>query len=147
MTEYRLAQLNIAESPYTENAPELQEFLANIDRINKLAEESPGFVWRLQTEEGDATSLKPLGEQVFVNLSVWEDLSCLRTFVYNTEHRHFLNRRAQWFIRRPTAHLVLWWIDRDHLPTIEEAIARLGLLQEKGPTAQAFDFGYALRNS
>ena len=74
MPQFELAQLNIALMKEPLDSPVMTEFVANLDRINALAESATGFVWRLQTEEGDATALRPLGENVLVNMSVWRDV-------------------------------------------------------------------------
>ena len=83
MPRHQLAQLNIAELKAPIDSPELEDFVDNLDRINALAESSPGFVWRLTGEGNDATSLRPLGEKIIVNMSVWQNVSSLRDFVYN----------------------------------------------------------------
>jgi hypothetical protein len=77
MSQYELAQLNIAVMKEPLDSPRMADFVANLDRINALAEGSPGFVWRLQTEEGDATALRPLGDNTLVNMSVWRAVAAL----------------------------------------------------------------------
>lgn len=141
MVDPELAQLNIARIRAPLESDSMRGFVDNLDRINALAESSPGFVWRLQTEEGDATALRPFDDDdLLVNLSVWRDVESLRSFVFHTVHSDFLQRRREWFQRMEEAYTVLWWVAPGELPTIDDAIRRLGLLRERGPSAQAFTF-------
>ncbi len=143
MTSYVLAQLNIAAMKEPLDAPGMVDFVNNLDRINALAEQSPGFVWRLQTDEGDATALRPLGEKTLVNVSVWEDVEALNQYVYKSAHVEIMRRRKEWFERMQEVFVVLWWVERDHRPSAEEAIARLEHLRNHGPTVTAFTFRQA----
>lgn len=140
MSIYELAQLNIASMRYPLDSPEMADFVNNLGRINALAEASPGFVWRMQTENGDATALRPLGEHVLVNVSVWRDAQALNAYVYKSEHVEIMRRRREWFERMNEAFMALWWIPRGHRPTITEAVARLERLRRDGPTPHAFTF-------
>jgi hypothetical protein len=143
MSRYELAQLNIATMKEPLESPGMADFVANLDRINALAEGSPGFVWRLQTDEGDATALRPLGDSTLVNMSVWRDIESLNSFVYRSTHSEIMRRRREWFDRMREAYLVLWWVPAGHRPSVTEAVAKLDLLRAKGPTADAFTFGNA----
>lgn len=140
MPSFELAQLNIALMKEPLESPGMSEFVANLDRINALAENSPGFVWRLQTDDGDATALRPMGPEVLVNLSVWRDVESLRQFVYATAHVEIMRRRHSWFERMSEAHLVLWWVPAGHRPTPAEASERLNQLRSAGPSPAAFNF-------
>lgn len=140
MSVYQLAQLNIASMKEPLESPGMADFVANLERINALAEAAPGFVWRLQDEAGDATALRPFGAEVLVNLSLWRDVEALKDYVYKSAHAEMLRRRNEWFARMGEAQMVLWWVPAGHLPSIEEAAERLRLLREQGPTAQAFSF-------
>jgi Domain of unknown function (DUF3291) len=138
---YQLAQLNIGIIRGPMDSPVMADFAANLNRINALAEQTPGFVWRLQTDDGDATALRPFeNESMLVNMSVWRDADALRRFVYRSDHVDIMRRRAQWFERMSEAFLVLWWVPEGHRPSIGEAVARLQTLRRHGPTAQAFTF-------
>ena len=143
MPNYHLAQLNLAEMKFPSESAEMDDFHANIDRINALADDAPGFVWRLQTEEGDATSIRTFGENTLVNLSVWQDLEALKSFVYGEQHAAIMRRRREWFERMSNAYMVLWWVPASHLPGLEEARSRLEILQEQGPGPDAFSFSQA----
>jgi hypothetical protein len=143
MSNYQLAQLNIAALKAPLDSPELKDFVDNLDRINALADGSPGFVWRLKGDGNDATSLRPLGEEIIVNMSVWRDIAALRDFVYRSGHVEIMRRRREWFTRMADAYMVLWWVPAGHEPTVAEAAERLTQLREQGPTAQAFTFGEA----
>lgn len=137
---YHLAQLNIAQLLAPIDSPQLKDFVDNLERINTLAEQSEGFIWRLQTEEGDATALRPFGEEVIVNLSVWASVEALHQFVYRSAHAPIMSRRREWFARMANTYMVLWWIPEGHEPSVEEAKQRLDLLQNQGASAQAFSF-------
>ena len=143
MSQYELAQLNIAVMKEPLDSPVVADFVANLDRINALAEQSPGFLWRLQTPEGDATALRPLGDNTIVNMSVWRDVASLNDYVYRSAHVEIMRRRKEWFERVREAPVVLWWVRRGHRPTIIEAIEKLTLLRERGPSADAFTFRHA----
>jgi Domain of unknown function (DUF3291) len=119
----------------------MADFAANLERINAVAEQSPGFVWRLQTEEGDATALRPFDDpNLLVNMSTWRDVESLNRYVYSSAHVDIMRRRREWFERMDQAFLVLWWVPPGHRPSVDEAVARLELLRTRGPTAEAFSF-------
>lgn len=140
---FELAQLNVAIMKEPLESPSMADFVASLDRINALAEAAPGFVWRLQTEEGDATAMRPMGEDTLVNMSVWRDIESLNQYVYGTAHVDIMRRRKEWFERMRDASVVLWWVRQGHRPTVPEAIAKLELLRTQGPTAEAFTFRHA----
>ena len=118
----------------------MQEFVDNLDRINALADKAPGFVWRLQTEDGDATSIDYFGDSIIVNMSVWENIPSLHAFVYRTVHKEIMAKRRQWFERLDQAYTVLWWIPTDHLPDLNESSDKLSQLRSRGPSPAAFTF-------
>ena len=140
MTIYHLAQLNIAQMRTPMDSPEMADFVANLDRINALADNAPGFVWRLAGDDGNATAFRPFGEDTLVNLSVWKNVDALRAFVYQSAHEEIMKRRKEWFDRMQQAYMVLWWVPEGHQPGEAEAKERLQLLRTQGPTAQAFSF-------
>jgi heme-degrading monooxygenase HmoA len=115
-------------------------FKAALEPVNALADKAPGFVWRLQTEGGDATAIRPYeNERMIVNMSVWESIEALRAFVYTSGHTSVMRNRKRWFEKLET-YLVLWWVPAGHEPTIEEAKDRLEQLKRRGPTPYAFTF-------
>ena len=140
MSGYELAQLNIAEMKAPLESPVMTDFVANLDRINALAEASPGFVWRLKGDEGDATAFRPLGENTLINISVWDSVAALNAYVYKSGHVEIMRRRREWFGRMAEAGVVLWWVPRGQRPSIEEALSKLAHLREHGPTRFAFTF-------
>lgn len=140
MSDFELAQLNIAHLKAPIDSPLLADFVANLDRINRLADAAEGFRWRLQSDEGDATSLRPFGEDIIVNMSVWRDLDALRKFVYDSAHIEILKRRREWFAQAPQAYAVLWWVPAGHRPPLAEAAERLERLRQQGPSSMAFTF-------
>jgi Domain of unknown function (DUF3291) len=143
MTEPRshLAQLNVGRLLAPLDSETLSGFVAELDPINELADRSPGFIWRLQTEAGNATSIRPTEDDLFlINLSVWSSLEALRAFVYTTAHVHVLRKRRSWFEQLAASHMVLWWVPAGHIPTTDEALDRLERLRRNGPTPAAFTF-------
>jgi hypothetical protein len=140
MSGYWLAQLNIATMKEPLESPSMADFVANLDRINALAEQSPGFVWRLKDESGNAVALRPFGDNVIVNMSVWKDVGSLSAYAFKSGHVEIMRRRREWFEPMDEAHAVLWWVVKGYLPTVEEARERLEQLRESGATPGAFTF-------
>ena len=139
MGHYHLAELNIAIARGDPGSPVMAEFMGALDRINALAESSPGYVWRLQTDEGNATAYRAFNdERTLLNLSVWENVESLAEFVYRSGHVEVMRRRAEWFERMIEAYLVAWWVPAGHRPTVAEAEERLRHLRTHGPTPYAF---------
>lgn len=140
MTAYHLAQINIGTLKAPMDAPETAGFAENLDRINALAEGQPGFVWRLVGEGNNATDLTFFDDPLMLlNMSVWSDLDALAGFVYRSDHRDVMRRRAEWF-HRMELFMALWWVPVGHRPTPKEAIERLETLRRLGPTPAAFTF-------
>jgi hypothetical protein len=134
-----VAQVNIARLLAPLDSPQLADFVAMLEPINALADRSRGFVWRLQTESGDATGIRAFDDdRIIVNLSVWQTIEALGEFVFASRHVDVLRRRKAWFERMSEAHLALWWLPIRTIPTIEEAERRLARLRELGPTPFAF---------
>jgi len=134
-----LAQLNVGRIRYPTDDPRMAEFMGALDSVNALAERSPGFVWRLKSDSGNATDIKITSDPMFlVNMSVWKTAEELEHFVWQTVHKRFYQRKANWFAPMPRPHFVMWWIAAGHVPTPEEALARLALLTEQGPSDHAF---------
>ncbi len=134
-----LAQLNIGRFAAPLDDPRMAGFVENLDRINALADRMPGFVWRLQGENGNATDIPWVGDPtIAVNLSVWESGEALERFTFGTLHRTFYARRREWFDAFAGHHLVLWWVPAGHRPDLAEAAARLAHLEAHGDTEHAF---------
>ncbi|NJK42440.1 MAG: DUF3291 domain-containing protein [Aquincola sp.] len=143
-SKYQLAQLNIGRIKAPMDSPVMAGFANNLERINALAEATPGFVWRLQTDEGDATAIRPFDDaNMLVNMSVWRDVESLNHYVYQSAHVELMKKRREWFERMDEAFLVLWWVPTGHVPSVDEAIARLQKLRADGPSAEAFTFRHA----
>ena len=136
-----LALFNVATLRAPMDDPLIDDFRNNLDPINALAEQSPGFVWRLQDESGNATNITPYPDpMVITNMAVWESIDELADFTYRSGHLDFLRRRRDFFEQNTEAYLVLWWIPEGHVPSMEEAMARLEHLRRHGPTPRAFTF-------
>ncbi len=144
MPAYHLVQFNVARMRAPIDSPVMEGFVSQLERINAIAEQTPGFVWRLQTAEGDATALRPYDDpMLLVNMSVWESLAALHGYVYKSPHVGPLRERKSWFETPTEPILVLWWVPAGHTPTVDEAKTRLDHLRAHGPTAQAFTFRHA----
>lgn len=138
-----LAELNIGYLKYATDDPRLAGFMDNLDRVNAIAERSDGFVWRLKDESGNATAIRPFPDaNMALNLSVWRDAESLEHYVWNTVHKQFYAKRAEWFEHMTSHHFVMWWIDEGHVPTPEEAKERLDHLRENGDSDFAFGWSH-----
>jgi hypothetical protein len=137
---YHLAQVNVARMLASLTEPLMAGFVARVDEIYALADESPGFVWRLQTAENNAAAFHPGDNLLFVNLSVWADLPSLTAFVYKSRHRQVLQQRSRWFERFNGSYVALWWIPAGHIPDVWEARERLEYLRAHAETPYAFSF-------
>jgi hypothetical protein len=142
VARFHLAQVNIGRLAAPLDDPIMEGFTSQLDPINALADRSPGFVWRLQTEAGNATAIRPYAddERMAINMSVWESLEALQQFVYQSAHVGLLRQRKQWFEPIADPILALWWIPVGHIPTVAEAQERLQMLKERGPSPEAFTF-------
>jgi Domain of unknown function (DUF3291) len=138
-----IAQLNIGRFRYSTDDPRMAAFMANLDRINALAERSEGFVWRLKDESNNATAIRPEGDSTMaVNLSVWESVEALERFVWATLHKKFYNRKGEWFEKPGATHFVMWPVPAGHIPDLAEAMARLEYLRARGDSDFAFGWGH-----
>jgi hypothetical protein len=141
MATHHLAQLNIGRILAPLDDEQMAGFVNELEPINAIADAAPGFVWRLQTEDGDATGIRAFDDDMLlVNMSVWESVEALADFTYSAEHRDILRGRRQWFEKVTEAIFVLWWVPAGTIPTVDEAKERLEHLREHGPTPEAFTF-------
>ena len=141
MAAYQIAQINIGRTLYPMDDPRIAEFADNLDKINALAEETEGFVWRLKTDEGNATSIQAFDDpMLLVNMSVWENIEALYRYAYKSEHADFFAKRRLWFGKLEMPSPVLWWIPAGHIPTVEEAKERVQYLAENDVSPYAFNF-------
>ncbi|MEE9102067.1 MULTISPECIES: DUF3291 domain-containing protein [Pseudomonas] len=140
-SNYHLAQVNIAKARAPLDHPVMKGFVDQLDHINRLAESSPGFVWRLQTDEGDATAIRAFDDPlIIVNLSVWESVEALREYVYGGEHLAVLRQKRDWMEKLPTPSLALWWLPAGTLPDAQIARHKLELLKAQGASPEVFTF-------
>jgi hypothetical protein len=136
---YELAQVNIARLLAPLDDPQLADFVAQLDPVNAVADAAAGFVWRLKTEDGNATAVRVFDDDwLIVNMSVWTSVEALSAYVYGSEHRAVLRRRREWFSRLTKAATALWWVPSGHRPSVAEAEGRLVHLRAHGPTPAAF---------
>ncbi|MCK0168375.1 DUF3291 domain-containing protein [Jannaschia sp. S6380] len=134
-----IAELNVGYARYPLDDPRMAGFMDNLDRINALAERSPGFVWRMQSDGGNATDIAVPGDADMIsNLSVWTDVPSLGGYVFNTVHARFYEKRPAWFGAMTKPHFVMWHVADGHIPTLEEAMDRLAHLRAHGSTDHAF---------
>ena len=138
---YHLAQSNVARMRGALEEPVMSGFVARLESLNELADRSPGFVWRYQTDADDATEIRVFNDELILfNMSVWESIESLENYVYKSSHVEALQQRAAWFERPTRAPLVLWWVRAGHIPSVEEAKQRFDRLWEQGPGEPAFTF-------
>ncbi|PSM38365.1 DUF3291 domain-containing protein [Streptomyces dioscori] len=136
---YELAQVNISRLQAPLDSPQLKDFVDALDPVNAVADAADGFVWRLQSDDGNATDVSVFGEDwLIINLTVWRDSDALTAFMYQGQHRELLTRRNEWFERIREAMTALWWVPAGHRPTVAEAEERLLHLRAHGATAYAF---------
>lgn len=141
MPAHHIAQFNYGRLVADQDDPVVAPFMDALDEINALAEATPGFVWRLQDERGNATGIRIDDDpRVAINLSVWESIEQLHAYVYRSGHTSYLSRRREWFEPLGRPHQVLWWIAAGELPSVADALERLAMLERDGPTATAFTF-------
>ena len=144
MTRYHLAQVNIARLLAPLDSPQLADFVAALDPVNAAADAAPGFVWRLQTEDGDATSVRAFewdeagSAGVIINLTVWESVEALAAFAFSDPHVGVMRRRRAWFERMRESYLALWWIPAGTVPSTDDAEEAIRQLRAHGPTPAAF---------
>src|SRR4029077_3965474 len=137
MSGWHIAQLNVGRIIAPTDSPELAEFMAALDEINARAEATPGFVWRLQSDSGNATDIRVSEDPSFlVNMSVWATIESLFEFVYRSAHTTVMARRRQWFEKPTQAYQVLWWVPAGQVPSVREALERLRRPRPHGPPAQ-----------
>jgi hypothetical protein len=141
-SEWHLAQVNVGRLRAPVDDPLIADFVAGLDEINAVADAAPGFVWRLQTEDGNATAIRPDVDDVLlaINMSVWRSVEDLADYVYRSDHVGFMRRRREWFDRFDGHYLALWWVPAGTTPTVDEAMDRLARLDQDGPTPHAFMF-------
>ena len=138
---FHVAQCNVVKLRAPLDSPEVADFVAALDPINALADAAPGFVWRLQSDDGDATSIRVFeDDQILLNMSMWESLDALKTYVYRSGHKEVLRRRREWAERFDGIQSALWWIRAGTVPAASEAVERLASLEHRGPTDFAFTF-------
>lgn len=138
---FQLASSNIARMLGDIDTPVMAGFVARLEPLNEIADASKGFIWRYETEAGDATEVRVFEDELILfNMSVWESIEALEAFAYRSDHLEALQKRAQWFERPTRTPLVLWWIPAGHIPTVQEARDRFDLLWRDGASPDAFTF-------
>jgi hypothetical protein len=138
---FHLAQVNIGKIVAPMNSPQMAGFADNLDKINALAENSKGFIWRLKDDTNNATSIKVFEDDfMLINMSVWENIDYLYRYVYQSAHVEYLKRRKEWFEKISEMHMALWYIPETHIPNSAEAIERLQYLRLNGDSPHAFGF-------
>ena len=139
--DWQIAQVNIALPREPLDSPALADFVANLELVNAIADTASGFVWRLADDSGDATSIHAFDDdRLIINMSVWESIEDLWRFVYDSAHLDVMRRRREWMTKLAESHQALWWVPAGHIPTVDEAKARLDHLRANGPSAHSFTF-------
>lgn len=138
-----VAQINVGTMVAPTDHPQVADFMNGLDRINALADAAPGFVWRLQTDDGNATSIQIFPDPLtLANMSVWESVEHLKAYVYQSDHVEFFRRRAEWF-EADAKRVALWWVAVGTVPELDDAVRRIRFLERRGPSPYAFGFGRA----
>ncbi|MBO9456305.1 DUF3291 domain-containing protein [Paracoccus sp. R12_1] len=141
-----LAQLNVGRLLAPTDDRRVSEFMGALDRVNGMGKRMPGFVWMMEGsgEPGTGNTQNSIGDdpQFVANLTVWEDVESLEQFVWQTVHRQFYERRAEWFELMGQTHFVMWWVPVGHRPTLDEALSRLDHLRSKGDSDHAFGWSW-----
>lgn len=119
--------------------PMTKEFTDRSPLVYASAEHSDGFVDRAPQrirEKQDPRWGDRLAEPRFVvhekdaiapaTISLWEDLESVYAFAYYGRHAEALSKREEWFRKPEWPTYVAWWVDDDHIPAREEAVAKLG---------------------
>ena len=140
MNELHLAQVNIAKRLAPMDDPIMQDFVNNLDRINALADESEGFVWRLKDEDKDLGAKVFQDDTLLINMSVWENLETLFNYTYNSGHIEVFKRKKEWFSKMKMIHMAFWYVPKGYEPTFQDAKNRLDYLNKHGDTPYAFSF-------
>jgi len=141
MSDFHLAQINIARFRLAADDPHIEAFVSQLDAVNALADDSPGFIWRLQGEEGSAMAIQVFDDaDLLINMSVWQSADALFDYTYKTAHTKIMARRKEWFGRLEDASMALWWIPAGHIPSAEEGRARLEIISKNGPCPESFTF-------
>ena len=143
MPAFHLAQVNVASLLAPIDSPQLHGFVSRLDEVNALADDAPGFVWRLTDADSNNATAAPIYEdqKIIVNLSVWESIEALRAFTYSGAHLEVFKQRRDWFSHLKDAATAMWWVPAGHVPDVPEARQRLDHLRTHGPSAFAFPFG------
>ncbi|MHA3914719.1 DUF3291 domain-containing protein [Halovulum sp. GXIMD14793] len=145
--QMHLAEFNLGILKYDWDDPRVADFVNNLDRVNAIAHRSPGFVWQLPPDQMETGQLGDEGHpRMASSLSVWEDVDSLKHFVWNTVHKKFYDRRAEWYDATDAIRLVFWWVEPGHQPGFSEGMQRFRLLRDNGPTEAAFDWNWLDQN-
>jgi len=143
MSYYHLAQLNIANAVASMESSEMAGFVARLDEIHDLADNSDGFIWRWESGSIDSSVVDVFGDpQLLVNLSVWKSVEALKHFVYKTIHIELIRDKAAWVDKMPDMHQVVWWVPEGHIPSVAEAKQKLDYLRKNGPSEAAFTMAH-----
>ncbi|MEM8860402.1 MAG: DUF3291 domain-containing protein [Chloroflexota bacterium] len=138
---YQLAQINVGRIKGLPDSEIMKEFMDALDAVNAIADSSPGFIWRLQSDQGNAMDIQAFSDPyIAINMSIWENAETLFEYTYKSPHTEYLRRRKEWFEPYGTNHACLWWVKAEHKPSATEGVARLEYLNEHGPTPYSFTF-------
>ncbi|MDD7885660.1 DUF3291 domain-containing protein [Flavivirga sp. 57AJ16] len=140
MKELHLAQINIAKRLAPMEDPIMKDFVDNLDRINALADESEGFVWRLKDEDKDLAAQVFQDDTLLINMSVWENLETLFNYTYKSDHIEVFKRKKEWFSKMKMVHMAFWYVPKGYEPTFQGAKKRLDYINKHGDTPYAFGF-------
>jgi hypothetical protein len=148
MKKFHLAQINIAKAKAKMDSEIMKGFVERLDEINQIADQFAGFIWRLQTEDGDSTGIRAFSDpNLIINMSVLKDIKSLNSYVYKSAHVELIRDRQAWFNKMLESQIALWWVPVGHIPSIEEGKQKLDLLDKNRPNENVFTFAKTFRKT
>ncbi len=136
-----IAQMNWGRLRHALDHPDMATFNAALSGVYALAEQHPGFIWRIPDDDA-ARQLGQLGHdnRLLATVSVWDTVEALHDFTFSHDHGAYFDQRAKWFEPVAPPQLVLWDTLPTARPTFEEAFRRLERLKTEGPSPSAYQW-------
>jgi hypothetical protein len=147
----RLAFLTFGLMRAPTGDPAVRGFEIRIAATYERAAESPGFLGSFAETPGSGTvSVRPArwaapayAARSAITMTLWTDLESVHAFAFGPGHSGVLRRGHAWMEHGDWPRHVAWWVADDEVPTPADACRRYDLLDEHGPTPEAFTFDTA----